>query len=465
MVPYYVYLYLCIVAFLHGTTRTAPVPLPMFHDGAGSSNKSNREVAAFPDPIDSRPIFLPGQLGATPGYYHPPHSFDTAPQGSFPVQLPEHTAAITGPSRHDVIYTTFEQHDTHSGLGQGSQFGVPLHDPYIFPDLSEDSFHGDEGFQAAHIVQHRDSMRGMSGSDRDDLQSMKHGATHRSSYGDRPMSFHYNNLPWQQQHPPHYHSLQSTYHPPTDAALFRQEEKEGAPSREYTMPVESTFHAKSESRNLFQSLNDAQRLLIVDRIMQIRPYCDNTTRKKLGRSLDASLARALLSDDVAQIEAAVEKLYPIDIVKYSAKHNTWMTGLTNTERRQVIERVAAATEQDARKLREHFLRKKVTPSVARLLLAANDDACVQYAREYDLIVPTTEGHAVWQKGMSFIQKKALLHRMRAYGVVSDYRCYRLLEKKRVPSGSGLRMLKAGDDQFADIMESLKGNKRTDPSSS
>ncbi|UZJ50776.1 hypothetical protein CBS101457_000096 [Exobasidium rhododendri] len=229
------------------------------------------------------------------------------------------------------------------------------------------------------------------------------------------------------------------------------------PPWEYTIPVDADFdYDEQKDFIIFDKLSKDQKILVVDRIMQIRPYSGDAVRKKLQVRLDAFLAKQLLSDNVTWVEDAVEVLYPIRKRKMRYYQHPWMSGLTNAQRRQVIVKFADATEQPVDHLREFFLLQMVTPDVAvKILEAPTKKACEQIAVKYGLLIQENPRNAPWQKGCSNMQKKALIHRMMTVGRQEKMVCYQLLQKSTLPSGVGLMMLRVSDEKFPSVMASLQ----------
>ncbi|UZJ50894.1 hypothetical protein CBS101457_000214 [Exobasidium rhododendri] len=222
---------------------------------------------------------------------------------------------------------------------------------------------------------------------------------------------------------------------------------------EFTVPIDASMPAVEDDVAVFDLLTENQRTLILDRIVQIRPYVEDSLRKKLRNNMDVAMASDLLSTDDNVVAAAINKLYPINERKRGSKEDHWMTDLTNTERKEVIAKFADATEQRADELRSLFLRRKLTPRIAKdILHATSKEQCMQIAVQHQLILPVSEVPTKpWQKGASNSQRKALIYRMLLNGVPSNIRCYKLLEKTHVPSGFGLKMLRANDEDFKTIL--------------
>ncbi|UZJ50779.1 hypothetical protein CBS101457_000099 [Exobasidium rhododendri] len=228
-------------------------------------------------------------------------------------------------------------------------------------------------------------------------------------------------------------------------------------AKEYTIPVDKDFPRNHLGDSVYMDLSRDQKALVIDRIQQIRPFSPPSIRKKLGRHLSAPIAKAILSDDETAVEAAVEELIPINQAPERTAHPPWMTGLSNTQRKVVILKLAAATEQRTEELRDFFLNRHVTPEVAKKILHADIQECKMIAYDNNLILKENERNRPWQRGVSQNQRKALLHRMMTKGgVKNNILCYEYLERYYVPRGYGLKMLRADDKTFMEIMEWLRG---------
>ncbi|UZJ50893.1 hypothetical protein CBS101457_000213 [Exobasidium rhododendri] len=227
---------------------------------------------------------------------------------------------------------------------------------------------------------------------------------------------------------------------------------------EYSQRVDTEFEYDNLEDYMYARLDDDQTRLIVDRIKEIRPYRDDAIKKKLINHMRVPEAKALMSDDTREVEKAVNELYPIDMKKRRSTHDPWMTGLTNEQRRQVMAKLADATQQPVDTLLDFFLKQKITPGVAwAILQAASKEEVVALARNLNLLVTEERAQSKWQKGMGQLQRRALLYRMKTTGkVIDDARSYKMLQKRFVPSAFGLKMLRANDEDFVKMVLWLKG---------
>ncbi|UZJ50797.1 hypothetical protein CBS101457_000117 [Exobasidium rhododendri] len=198
-------------------------------------------------------------------------------------------------------------------------------------------------------------------------------------------------------------------------------------------------------------LNNTQTLLITDRIRQIRPFHSDTIRVKLRGMMNGPLAVDLLSDDRDTMEAAVDRVYGLHTRKRGTRYS-WMDGFNNEKRRRVIEVFADATDTPPDRLLDAFLRWEVTPDVAQHILdLPNSEAVLRFAEENDMILPKWAGHMPYKKGLSFVQRQALLQRIQfATGNTIEYVRERL-GTPFLPAGWGKAMLKANDVNFRYVL--------------
>ncbi|UZJ50807.1 hypothetical protein CBS101457_000127 [Exobasidium rhododendri] len=229
-------------------------------------------------------------------------------------------------------------------------------------------------------------------------------------------------------------------------------------SLEYKLQYNTDFPYESEDERVYQHrLGEDQKLICAEQVLQIRPASARQVQYLLTQQLIPHLAKDLLSDNVDRINAAVEELLPDGVPRIGSLYNriTWMTGWTNEQRRDVIRKLAEATQQSADELREFFLLENVGPEIAGEILAATTDTMLQnVARKYSLFAPTTGKALRWREGLSYIQRLALRQRMKAFGVPGKAEFYNLMQKKKVPRGYGRKMLKANDHEFGLIIAAL-----------
>ncbi|UZJ50858.1 hypothetical protein CBS101457_000178 [Exobasidium rhododendri] len=225
------------------------------------------------------------------------------------------------------------------------------------------------------------------------------------------------------------------------------------------LPISPHFDYHSEDELVWTCLSTEQKLVVTDRVHEIRPRKAPNLRQRLSDKLTAKSAKELLGDNLSEIEAAVNQLFPLERSKKSKAKpvKTWLTGLENWQKRAVINKVARDTLQDTERLRDRFLDNKVTPEQALHLLNALPEDCRRMAAALDLIMPDFETCLPWQKGLSKLQRKALLHRMMTVGRRCEKTSYDLLERRKLPPGYGLKMLEANDADFLYIMRCLKGS--------
>ncbi|UZJ50849.1 hypothetical protein CBS101457_000169 [Exobasidium rhododendri] len=240
---------------------------------------------------------------------------------------------------------------------------------------------------------------------------------------------------------------------------------------EYTLQVDNYIKMRSSDENELvwkDGLTDNQKLVIVEHVQRIRPYIEKSMRDRLLLKVTARLARALLSNDETQINAAVEEIYPNDQRKRGASGKTWMDGLSKEEKIEVIEKMREVTHQSADTLRDLFLRRKIDSDAANQILKADLTTCRQYAVYLGFIDEDHPVIANWHRDASRLQKQALPQRMMMSGAhhggkpLKSSLCFELLRRKNVPHDFGFRMLRADDRSFAKAILWLMGNRRNLP---
>jgi hypothetical protein len=227
---------------------------------------------------------------------------------------------------------------------------------------------------------------------------------------------------------------------------------------EYTLQIDARFRYNNEDDKVYENLSPDQTMLITELVRSIRPYSAEVIRRALAGKMEVPMARALLSGDIHRIEAAIDTFYPIDVQKRRRNHLPWMYRLTNTERKRVIERMAEATQEPTDLLREAFLREQISPASARRMLTASREERVAFARRNELIREDIwAGHRPWKKGMSGIQRKALLQRI-LQTRISIGHARNLLQDARYDPGFGLACLRADEQTFTRMMMELRNVK-------
>ncbi|UZJ50848.1 hypothetical protein CBS101457_000168 [Exobasidium rhododendri] len=230
------------------------------------------------------------------------------------------------------------------------------------------------------------------------------------------------------------------------------------PIPEYTLPVDAVFPYRYEDQLVYKVLSEDQRYHIVEHIHEIRPYNADSIRKCLSRHLTPPLAKDFLSHDQDRADAATQVLIKANRPIKGGPRITWMNGLTNAQRRMVINKMAEATMESKDHLRILFLGLNVSPDVAkRILHASTAEQCYQIAVEHHLFWEFDPKEMPWHKGSSAQQRRALIHRLMTFGnVAKTSSIYNLLQKYAVPSGYGVEILRASDEEMVAIFSFLRG---------
>ncbi|UZJ50878.1 hypothetical protein CBS101457_000198 [Exobasidium rhododendri] len=280
------------------------------------------------------------------------------------------------------------------------------------------------------------------------------------------------------QHAPSYSaSLPTASSTHTDDAARASPPPEGLhnipPSSEYLLQIDPNFEVPDDGGYITSHLSDRQKLVMYDRIAQVRPFGHSTIVYNMQNYLTVPIARALLSYDQRENDGAAQMFLPCR----EARHNeagdgfgTWMYRLDNVKRREVVRRVSIATLQNVDKLRDLFLKSNMKPTVAQKILQARYLEEVQsIAEEEDLILPPGDEDAAedkknvrmpWKKGLTTLQRSALHQRIDGHFTIEWKKLYRLLGKNRVPPGYGLMLLHAGDAKFAMMVDELQSRAKS-----
>ncbi|UZJ53686.1 hypothetical protein CBS101457_003006 [Exobasidium rhododendri] len=236
------------------------------------------------------------------------------------------------------------------------------------------------------------------------------------------------------------------------------------PPGEYSLQVDQNIPPTEGPASMYANLPDVYQLVITDRISSIRPYNANEVTSRLVKNLIIDVARIIVGDDETASEREIVYMFPDPVPKYNyaLMPKDWMSGLEFWQRREVIRRLAEVTQQPAEKLREYFLRHHVGPVVARQILDANfAEETWQIALSKNLIMPpeTRKGKQSkedkpWRKGLSSIQRRAVVQRLMNAGRLQYRSCYYYLGREKVPDNYGIVMLKVNDEEFIKVANAL-----------
>ncbi|UZJ50841.1 hypothetical protein CBS101457_000161 [Exobasidium rhododendri] len=227
---------------------------------------------------------------------------------------------------------------------------------------------------------------------------------------------------------------------------------------DFVIYAKPNFFFATENDAVYMNLDADQKLVIVELIHQIRPVKYAIIRRQLRTNLQPLVALDLLSNNINRIEAAVEHLYPDKVTSRQGYVRYWMSGLHNKDRVLIMNKLAEATLQSAETLRDYFIQEEVSPSIGDMILHANTpEQVLSIARDKNLILPEKKTIRPWQRGADQLQKRAVIQRMMASPLIGSRDPYDLLKKKKVTPGYGLKMIKASNLQFDEIMMSLLSN--------
>ncbi|UZJ50799.1 hypothetical protein CBS101457_000119 [Exobasidium rhododendri] len=245
-----------------------------------------------------------------------------------------------------------------------------------------------------------------------------------------------------------------------DKSAYDEKTGEFVRPEEYKLMVdpEIVWNPEDDDVTVYDALSPEQILLITENIRQIRPYSATAIQKQMKRVMKYATLKALLErDDQARIENVVQTVYPLESPKKNVTQQPWMIGLNNGQRRLVIERFAEATDQGPNEVRELFLARNVPLEVAQWILDAPPNMQMDFAVQNDLIVPVADRTLRWQKGISKIQRLAVMQRMLGVGI-SEGLVRDMLRRPYIPSGFGKGILRASQEAFEEVMAILRKKK-------
>ncbi|UZJ50874.1 hypothetical protein CBS101457_000194 [Exobasidium rhododendri] len=284
-----------------------------------------------------------------------------------------------------------------------------------------------------------------------------------------------------QHHQPLLHSASAEAHHPEQRVSTSASQGAASPSSltpipspcaEYTFQFDRDFPIPQSSRSVYSLLPKEHRLILTERVAQVRPFKTKVIQYHLDQHLNTEFALMLLSDDQKENDEAALIVLPDSLRK--KKNGSlpihWMDGLKNWQRREAIRRLAEVTLQPADKLREHLLHYDKRPIVAQKILdATSQEEIWRIAEKWNLILPPidpTNKHQpkVWQKGMSNMQRAALRQALARYCSMDIDAFIQMLGKSWTPPGYGLTMLRvAALPDPAGFVEIIKAVMRQDRS--
>ncbi|UZJ50888.1 hypothetical protein CBS101457_000208 [Exobasidium rhododendri] len=219
---------------------------------------------------------------------------------------------------------------------------------------------------------------------------------------------------------------------------------------EYALPVDAAIRAPYSNDDLvYHLLTEDQRVSIIDRVHQIRPWLHDRIQARLKNFMKADYALRLLSAEETVVEAAIEEWFPDNRIRKG--RFPWMTGFTPLQRRLIIQKFADATGQRTDYLRDLILENHAGPDLASQIYHATMDGCREIATTCNFLTRENARQRVWQNGVSHIQKLAIEDRLMRYGGLDRAKIWEILGKPSVPSGYGIAILRADDLQFRHIL--------------
>ncbi|UZJ50802.1 hypothetical protein CBS101457_000122 [Exobasidium rhododendri] len=232
------------------------------------------------------------------------------------------------------------------------------------------------------------------------------------------------------------------------------------PPIEYQLRVKSTQDSFSnDDAHVYGKLDTEQRMVCVEHIRSIRPFSAMTIQSLLGRKMKASFANELLTGDRERIDAAIDEHYPDRTIRKSRAgydYVSWMALLNNSQRRQVIEELAEASDQSVNLFREHFIEQKYNPmfAVDALNLTTREQRQA-FVHQNNLYFETDARNSPWQKGLSELQKDALVQRVSEVGTVGRTHAMFIMRRFTKVPCLGKVLLRADDQTFFNYVLELK----------
>ncbi|UZJ50880.1 hypothetical protein CBS101457_000200 [Exobasidium rhododendri] len=229
---------------------------------------------------------------------------------------------------------------------------------------------------------------------------------------------------------------------------------------EYTYPVAFERTDCDDNELAWPVLTREQQAYILDRVHQIRPRKAAYIRDRLIDIVPVYLARYILNtrNEERSVDAAIEDLFKTQERKVR-RTQTWMTNLTNEERKAVIANLAEKILQEPEGLRNQFLDQKITSSEALQLIGADEAFCCEWSRRHGIVLRDQDNHLPWRWGTSNLQRKALLLRFVLISGTNEKTAYDYLRGKKIPPGYGLKLLRANDEKFKRMVSSMVGSKQ------
>jgi hypothetical protein len=207
------------------------------------------------------------------------------------------------------------------------------------------------------------------------------------------------------------------------------------------------------------------RQIVLEKLTQIRPFDSKKLQPRL-KNMGTKTIVMLLGSTQAEVEEGARQ-YQLQsyMHRYAPTQHSWMDAFSDSFTKiEVIRRLAETTLQEPNALRDHFLSANVHYSVAQLILNAQYAEDIwSIAEEHDLILPYVgvkpNGETIrdWQKGLTEVQKDALIQRMldAPYEILRDRKaCSAQLRKPKLKPGFSLEMLKVEDDEFVMMLGTL-----------
>ncbi|UZJ50757.1 hypothetical protein CBS101457_000077 [Exobasidium rhododendri] len=146
----------------------------------------------------------------------------------------------------------------------------------------------------------------------------------------------------------------------------------------------------------------------------------------------------------------------------------WMEGMSMEDSKIVVHKIAKVCGKDEEVVRNHFLRIQISKEAAHEILHASRQECEFYAMKFGLDNSNTKMVSKgtyrvpsrviepwpWMYDLSEKNKETVVKRMMIVGGLDERSCYELLRQPQVSCMLGVRLLKAGTEEVAAMIQKM-----------
>jgi hypothetical protein len=221
---------------------------------------------------------------------------------------------------------------------------------------------------------------------------------------------------------------------------------------EYQLPIgtEIVYEPGKSYVNGYDVLSKDQALVLADRIRRVRAYSGHVIQQKIVDFLQDHQARDILFGTPRERKAAIESIFPDEADRRKLRYKPWMHGLSEDNRIKVVNVLSDATGEPADRLHEAMLTETFTHNDAMDVLDSSRARHLELAYRRELYSMRERHWAKWNKGLTVLQRSALIQRICNTGV-TEGRARKLLTAPYVPEGLGKVLLRASSSEFIEIM--------------